>query len=611
MNSKFKDRLFLFFNVCKTLHPVVTYTLTIYVLKYPHDFNSSLFFVIALVFFRFLIGCLTKYYKLSYRYASIEEIVIISATITAGSILTYTLSLFSNYTFYESVLIIEILLSIFAVSFVHIASRLYIIVRYHLVNEHDNKDLLIVGSGMKASLFVREIKNSSTKENEYKIIGAVKKDEESGIRNIHGIPVLGPLNNLEDTLKTYNIDAVVVAFDDSTVKDLDFINSVCQKNNVAVKILPDSISDRPAVSISDLRDISLVDLLDRKEITIDIKKVSEFINNKVVLITGAAGSIGSELCRQVASFGPKKLILVDHAETPLYDIDLELSEKFHSPKHKPYVADIRDAQRMESVFQREKIQIIFHAAAYKHVPLMESNIIEAISTNVKGTKICSELAVKFGVKKFIFVSTDKAVNPTNIMGCSKRIAELYIQSLSYENSTETSFITTRFGNVLGSNGSVIPRFKKQIKAGGPITVTHPEITRYFMLITEAVSLVLQAGMMGKGREIFLFDMGKSVKIKDLAEKIVRLSGLEPYDDIQIEYTGLRPGEKIYEEMLIKGENNVQTDHKRIVCANSIKSNHSVVNSKVENLLALKNTIPSAKLVDLLKDIVEEYEPKSH
>jgi FlaA1/EpsC-like NDP-sugar epimerase len=332
--------------------------------------------------------------------------------------------------------------------------------------------------------------------------------------------------------------------------------------------------------------------------------------NKRVCVTGAAGSIGSELCRQLLKYNPDSLILIDQAESPLYDIEFELKQSKKVSSIHAFIADITNEDRIKSIFTQFKPHILFHAAAYKHVPMMESNPSEAIVTNILGTKSLADLSVEAGIEKFVMVSTDKAVNPTSVMGCSKRVAEIYVQSLDSHlkliGKTQTSFVTTRFGNVLGSNGSVIPTFKKQIQGGGPVTVTHPEITRYFMTITEASRLVLEAGIMGRGGEIFIFDMGKPIKIFDLAKKMIRLSGLEPGKDIDIAFVGLRDGEKLYEELLNNKEDTIPTHHDKILKAKVQEYDYSYVKSMVslfEDLVFDKNEL---KMVALMKEIVPEF-----
>lgn len=359
-----------------------------------------------------------------------------------------------------------------------------------------------------------------------------------------------------------------------------------------------------------IKNLRIEDLLQREPIKIDQTEVRNDLQGKRVLITGAAGSIGSEIVRQVLSYGPSSLILCDNAESPLHNMQLEVEESFPSAKVSLFVSDVRDYRRMEEIFEKSRPQVVYHAAAYKHVPLMESNPFEAINVNVRGSKNLADLSVRFGVKKFVMVSTDKAVNPTNIMGASKRLAEIYIQALNSYLGGETRFITTRFGNVLGSNGSVIPRFRSQIEKGGPLTVTHPEITRYFMTIPEAVQLVLEAGTMGTGGEIYVFDMGEPVKIVDMAKKMIKLAGLELDRDIKIVFTGLRPGEKLYEELLASAEETIPTHHEKISIARVRSYKYQEIAEQIEELLTINKLQIKENTVFKMKEIVPEFKSKN-
>lgn len=359
-----------------------------------------------------------------------------------------------------------------------------------------------------------------------------------------------------------------------------------------------------------IKNLRIEDLLQRDPIMIDQTEVRKDLQGKRVLITGAAGSIGSEIVRQVLSYGPSSLILCDNAESPLHTVQLEVEEDFPDVKVLLFVSDVRDYHRMEEIFEKHRPQVVYHAAAYKHVPLMENNPFEAINVNVRGSKNLADLSVRFGVKKFVMVSTDKAVNPTNIMGASKRLAEIYIQALNSYLDGETCFITTRFGNVLGSNGSVIPRFRSQIERGGPLTVTHPEITRYFMTIPEAVQLVLEAGTMGSGGEIYVFDMGEPVKIIDMAKKMIKLAGLELDKDIKIVFTGLRPGEKLYEELLASAEETIPTHHEKISIARVRSYKYQEIADEVEELLEINKLQIKENTVFKMKQIIPEFKSKN-
>ena len=390
----------------------------------------------------------------------------------------------------------------------------------------------------------------------------------------------------------------------------------CEKERMHMLVLPSIDELRTGKSkFRYLPEVRIEDLLGRDEIRINMKEIADSLTGKVVLVTGAAGSIGSELCRQLCTFGLKKLVLFDSAETPMHNIRLELEEKFPEVRFEPIMGDIRMINRVESVFSRFHPQILFHAAAYKHVPLMEENPCEAVHTNVYGTRNVANMAVKYGVEKFVMISTDKAVNPTNVMGASKRLAEIYVQSLGLainrgEVKGNTQFITTRFGNVLGSNGSVIPRFREQLAKGGPLTVTHPDIIRYFMTIPEACRLVLEAAFMGKGGEIFVFDMGTPVKIADLARRMIELSGLVPDKDIEIRYTGLRPGEKLYEELLATKENTIPTGNRKIFRAKVREYDYHQVDQAIDGLTDLAIRVEKTEMVRMMKQIVPEFKSRN-
>ncbi|WP_293739163.1 UDP-N-acetylglucosamine 4,6-dehydratase family protein [uncultured Parabacteroides sp.] len=390
----------------------------------------------------------------------------------------------------------------------------------------------------------------------------------------------------------------------------------CEKKKIRMLILP-SIDELQGgkMQLRTLPEVRIEDLLGRDEICINMTEIANSLKGKVVLVTGAAGSIGSELCRQLCHFSLKQLVLFDSAETPMHNIRLELEEKFPDVEFTPVMGDIRMIHRVESIYQRFRPQIVFHAAAYKHVPLMEENPCEAVHTNVYGTRNVADMAVKYAVDKFIMISTDKAVNPTNVMGASKRLAEMYVQSLSIaiskgKHSGKTRFITTRFGNVLGSNGSVIPRFREQLAKGGPLTVTHPEIIRYFMTIPEACRLVLEAAFMGKGNEIFVFDMGTPVKIADLAYRMIELAGLVPGQDIEIKYTGLRPGEKLYEELLATKENTLPTENEKIYRAQVREYDYEDICTVMNPLIDLAIRVDKMGTVRMMKGIVSEFKSKN-
>ena len=425
--------------------------------------------------------------------------------------------------------------------------------------------VLIVGAGQAGQAIAREFRSNPQLDME--LVGFIDDDPRKNKQIFQGLKVLGSQAGLPGLVESYRIDEVVIAIPSATGSQVRSIVDRCHSMNVMFKILPgvgELLSG--SVSLQLLREVNLEDLLGREPITLDEKKISCYLQNKSVLVSGAAGSIGSEICRQIAKFQPEKIVLFENAETPLFNIEKELLETFPAIQVIPILGDIRNPSRIQVIFEEQRPQVVFHTAAYKHVPMMEINPAEAVNNNVRGTKLLADAADNFSVETFVMVSTDKAVKPTNVMGASKRTAELYVQSLAQR--SETRFVTTRFGNVLGSNGSVIPTFKEQLKNGGPLAVTHPEVTRYFMTIPEATQLVLQAGSMGQGGEIYLFDMGQPVKIVHLAEELIRLSGLQPHEDIEIIYTGLRPGEKLYEELLLAEEGTLPTHHEKICVASS-------------------------------------------
>lgn len=445
------------------------------------------------------------------------------------------------------------------------------------------------------------------------IVAFIDNDRHKKGKAIDGIKIYHA-NELAQFTSQNKVDELLIAGTISP-KEKNRIVDYCLEHDIKVLTLPPVQSwTNGEIDASQIQKIKIEDLLERDSIHIQNELMGEQLQNKRILVTGAAGSIGSEIVRQLAVFHPQMIILNDYSESPLHDLQLELNENFTENTFHCFIGDIRDVTRMETLFKTLRPHYVYHAAAYKHVPLMENNPSEAIRTNVMGTKIIADLSVKYGVYKFVMISTDKAVNPSNVMGASKRLAEIYVQSLYQNNTSNTSkqdhattkFITTRFGNVLGSNGSVIPRFNAQIKKGGPITVTHPDITRYFMTIPEACKLVLEAGSMGEGGEIYIFDMGKSIKIVDLAKKMIRLSGLIPNQDISIEFTGLRPGEKLYEELLNNQENTLPTHHHKIMIAKVKEYDYKEISLHMDDLILLSCVYQDRKVVAKMKEIVPEF-----
>lgn len=488
----------------------------------------------------------------------------------------------------------------------------------------DKRRVIIYGAG-EAGIAAKRTLDHDNKVNML-LTAFIDDDERKTGKAIDGIKIYHTREFL-NLIKQDKIDDLIIASQNILPDRKNRIVDLCLENDIKVLTLPPVRSwINGQLSSKQLQNIKIEDLLEREPIEIHNDIISEQLRGKRVLVTGAAGSIGSEIVRQISQFGPQMIILNDQSETPLHELHLELQENNLQNNFHSFIGDVRDRCRMELLFQTFKPHYVYHAAAYKHVPLMEHNPGEAVRTNVMGTKVIADLSVKYGVHKFVMISTDKAVNPTNVMGASKRIAEIYVQSLfnsfRYKEPTiytnglshlnedrsnvNTLFITTRFGNVLGSNGSVIPRFKAQIQKGGPITVTHPDITRYFMTIPEACRLVLEAGSMGEGGEIFIFDMGKSVKIIELAKKMIRLSGLVPHQDIAIEFSGLRPGEKLYEELLNDLENTMPTHHEKIMVAQVREYHFQTISKHISELIKLSCEYKDRQVVVKMKEIVPEF-----
>ena len=489
----------------------------------------------------------------------------------------------------------------------------YDVIKNRVGSRRNCQNVLIYGIGDKSvSLISRLIKSTH-----YKVVGFVQYGKSAVSHVIAEMPVSYVLSqdDFERVVVDTDADALLFAEEDDAREERDRIVKYAINTKVKMFFAP-SIDEMVDGKIAHkLRNIEIEDLLMRSEIKISMKDIEENLQNKTVMVTGAAGSIGSEVCRQLASFGVKELVLYDNAETPMHNLRLELEERFPELSFVPIIGDVRLKKRLDYAFRKFRPQVVFHAAAYKHVPLMEDNPCEAVLVNVAGSRNVADKCIEYGTEKMVMISTDKAVNPTNIMGCTKRLAEIYVQSLglAMEQGTvegKTKFVTTRFGNVLGSNGSVIPRFREQIAKGGPVTVTHPDITRFFMTIPEACRLVLEAATMSAGNQIFVFDMGESVKIDDLARRMIQLAGYTPDTDIKIEYSGLRPGEKLYEEVLSDHENTLPTNHSRIRIAKVREYSYPDALAAVDQLEHLSREVDIPTMVKLMKQVVPEFISKN-
>lgn len=549
---------------------------------------------------------LSRTYKGIVKYTGSKDAQRIFIVISIGSlfyvlinIITYN---FVNHTFPIpfSIIIIDYM----ATAFLMISLRIMFKALYFEIKNpsRGKSHVIIYGAGEAGIITKRTLdRDVGTK---YKVIAFIDDDKKKKDRKLEGITIHTP-DKIETFLQSRTIAHVIISVQDIISSRKQEIIELCLKYNTKVlNVPPVNNWINGELSFKQIRKVKIEDLLERDPILLHDDNIKQQIHNKVVLITGAAGSVGSEIVRQLVRFEPKLIVLLDQAETPLYEIDLEIQDKLKPGRFEIVIGDIRVKERMDNLFRTFKPQVVFHAAAYKHVPMMENNPSESVLTNVLGTKIIADLADAYCAETFVLVSTDKAVNPTSIMGASKRIAEIYVQSLNKKSGTK--FITTRFGNVLGSSGSVIPRFRQQIENGGPVTITDPEITRYFMTIPEACQLVLEAGAMGKGGEIFIFDMGKSVKIIELAKKMIQLSGMTLDKDIRITYTGLRPGEKLYEELLNNSENTVPTHHAQILIAKVKEYEHTTISREIDLLITLFNEQNNFAIAAKMKEIVPEY-----
>lgn len=546
---------------------------------------------------------LFKLYSSLWRYASVNELISIVLAATAASVISYVYGVFLGVQMPRSIYVISWMLIMLSVGGVRFSYRIFWVSYYLSKKERTAlKNVLVVGAGSAGAKIIKEMQKN--KEFGYYPVGIIDDDKYKLGKYINTVQVIGTRNDIEKIARQKRVDEIIIAMPSVSQNEKKAIIDICKNVKCRVRIQPgvnymlDSMSP-----LSRVRDIDIEDLLGRDPVKLDIENIAVYLTGKIVLVTGGGGSIGSELCRQISKFDPELLIILDIYENNAYDLQNELRYMYPELKLKVLIGSVRDRERMEYVFGHYKPDVVFHAAAHKHVPLMEDNPGEAVKNNIFGTLNVVQCADKFGVKKFVLISTDKAVNPTNVMGATKRACEMIIQTFAKHSKTE--FVAVRFGNVLGSNGSVIPLFKKQIENGGPVTVTHPEINRFFMTIPEASRLVIQAGAMARGGEIFVLDMGQPVKIVDLARDLIRLSGLEPDKDIKIVFTGLRPGEKLYEEVLMEEEGLKKTAHEKICIGTLVDIDYNILVEKLNNLEKIIKINP-CEIKNTIKDIVPTY-----
>ena len=575
---------------------------------------SSLWIACSLIFSLISFKLFKTHYSII-RHSTLREIsqlgmaVILKEVLMAVSFICFIYFGICELHTKKLIVIIDLLFSFFALVFIRsIMVIIYDLIRVKNKEYKKRKRILVYGIDNKSVSLVKRLGNSP----HYAIVGFITYGDKQ-YHTINNMPVyyFQNIEGLEFLKNQYDIEAIVFASEVQARKEQDRLINFSIKCDVRVMVSPkiDEVIDGKIRQ--GIRDIKIEDLLGRSEIKISMNEITANFKDKVILVTGAAGSIGSELCRQLATFGIKHLVLFDNGETHMHNLRLELEEKYPDLKFTPIIGDVRLPLRLDYAFRRFHPQVVFHAAAYKHVPLMEENPCEAVLVNVAGSRNVTDKCIEYGVEKMVMISTDKAVNPTNIMGCTKRLAEIYVQSLGIAIAKglvqgKTKFVTTRFGNVLGSNGSVIPRFREQIEKGGPVTVTHPDITRFFMTIPEACRLVMEAATMSTGNQIFVFDMGKSVKIATLAKRMIELAGLREGIDINIEYTGLRPGEKLYEEVLSNTENTLPTNHDRIRVAKVREYDYNDAQKAAKELEELSRNVNIPDMVRLMKHIVPEY-----
>lgn len=600
---------------------VLATLLVSFLISHYQRYNLSTQDILSLGFYAFLSSGISilifKSYANIIRYSTLREVWRILIMSIATEVLC-GFCIFWSGVLPQHIIILFLCLDFFITFVLLLSFRILILNVYNIIllsTYSKKKNILIYGIGEDSVILAQG--NTKVYMLDYVVRGFIVIDRKKKKYRIAGYSVYnaGTEEELKKLMVSHNIDGILFPNMQLVQREKERLIRFCESLNVRVLVVPNMEEMKGGMIHRSIRRINIEDLLGREEIRINMKEIGALLENKTVMVTGAAGSIGSEICRQLAKFQIRQLVCFDMGETPMHNLRLELEEKYPGLRFVPVIGDVRSQERLEFVFSSYHPQVVFHAAAYKHVPLMEENPCEAVRVNVYGTRNVADMSVKHDVEKFVMISTDKAVNPTNIMGCSKRLAEIYVQSLSLaikkgDIKGRTRFITTRFGNVLGSNGSVIPRFKEQIKNGGPVTVTHPDIIRFFMTIPEACRLVLEAGTMGDGGEIFVFDMGEPVKIAELAHRMIELAGFRPDKDIEIKYTGLRPGEKLYEEVLSDEEGTKETPHKKIRVAAVREYRYSEVVPHVELLTQLSTEVKVSEMVKEMKSFVPEFKSKN-
>ena len=561
-------------------------------------------------------------YRGMWRYTSIQDLlnIIKAASTSTLLIMCFILIRYQFIGFSRSVFLIDWCLTILFISGFRLGVRIYFeyfaekgarpsiqisLLRLFKEKSGDSKNLLIIGAGDGAEKIYREIHANAGLR--YRVVGFLDDDSAKIGKKIHGVPVLGRINEIAKATGKVKADEALIAIPSANGTQMRTIVDHCKNGGIEFKTIPgygELINGR--VTINSIREVAYGDLLGREIIKLEEEKIGAYLKDRNVLVTGAGGSIGAELCRQICRFQPEKIILFERAESPLHSIELELKQNYKNITVVPVLADVQDKNQLNKAFEGHQPNMVFHAAAYKHVPMLEIQPWKAIDNNVVGTKNLMEVSTANNVARFVFVSTDKAVRPANVMGASKRLAETMLQGQNGCGLSQTRFMIVRFGNVVGSVGSVVPLFKNQIQDGGPVTVTHPDVTRFFMTIPEACQLILQAGAMGNGGEIFILDMGTPIKIDDMARDLIRLSGFEPEIDIKIEYTGLRPGEKLYEELITDGEDIVPTRHEKIMVLKGIECDLELLNGKIDELVVFAAEQSGDKIKSKLKEIVPDY-----